>query len=134
MASPRFKRRAGNRMSKVNRIPWLVAAAALLLVTLGVGTSGPAAARGFCNIDRLGKDELQKEVTNAGAVFFDGGSYLMQMLAAFERGDGDKGKTVGSFAASSFKSASEQYNNIASANKISEIGDNKLAAVKPEDA
>jgi hypothetical protein len=102
----------------------------LVLLALGAGIPELATARGFCNIDGLGTKELQQEVTNAGATFFDGGTYLMAMLAALERGDGIKGKAVGSDAVKSFSSASGAYKSIAG--KMSKSDNEKLAAVKVE--
>jgi hypothetical protein len=63
-------------------------------------------------------------------VFFEGGSYLMAMLSAFERGDSDKGKAVGSDAVKSFSSASGLYKSVAG--KMSQIADDKLASVNVE--
>ena len=62
----------------------------LLSVVIKAAFSASATARGFCNIDGLGSKELQQDVRNAGATFFEAGSYMMTMLSAFERDDSDK--------------------------------------------
>jgi hypothetical protein len=60
-------------MSRAQRF---ASATVLLLFALPSVTSTPAAGRGFCNIDGLGTKDLQQEVANAAAVFFEGGSQL----------------------------------------------------------
>lgn len=81
----------------------------LLSVVMAAAFSASATARGFCNIDGLGSKELQQDVRNAGATFFEAGSYMMTMLSAFERDDSDKIKTAGSDAVMKFGNATELY-------------------------
>jgi hypothetical protein len=105
----------------------------LLLLAFGTVIPRLATARGFCNINGLGPEVLQQEVKSAGAVFFEGGSHLMAMLAAFERGgsgDIDKAKAVGSSAQESFGSASMLYKSVSG--KVSQIDNGKLATVNVE--
>jgi hypothetical protein len=85
----------------------------------------PAFARGFCNIDSLGSKDLQQEVGNAAAAFFDGGSFLMAMLGAFERKENNKGKEIGSESGKAFNTASRLYKTV----KMPENIDKRLAEV-----
>jgi hypothetical protein len=98
------------------------------LVALVAATAQPAIARGFCNIDGLGSKDLQQQVGSAAAAFFEGGSFLMTMLSAFERGENSKGKESGSQSGKAFNAARELYQSV----KMTEDVDKRLAAVNVE--
>ena len=102
----------------------------LLLMVLGAVQTRPATARGFCNIDGVGSAQLQKDVNRAGGMFFDGGSYLMAMMGAFERDETIEGIELGSKAETFFGSAGDLYNSI----RMEESFDRQLAEVNPKTA
>ncbi|MGY4197838.1 hypothetical protein [Bradyrhizobium sp. USDA 4520] len=115
-------------MVKATRIRWIVICAAALFQMLG--SSAPAAARGFCNIDSLGGTVLRREVENAGAAFFEGSHNLMLMLALFERGDGKNARDIGLKATSAFSGAGSLYKSVA--HKMTEISDDKFKGINVE--
>jgi hypothetical protein len=102
----------------------------LLLMVLGAVQTRPATARGFCNIDGVGSAQLQKDVNRAGRMFFDGGSYLMAMMGAFERDETIEGIELGSKAETFFGSAGDLYKSI----RMEESLDRQLAEVNPKTA
>jgi hypothetical protein len=113
----------------MTRVKKLACATALLFPTvLGAGQLTPATARGFCNVDGLGSPQLQEQVRKAGATFFDGGSYLMAMLGAFERDETNEGSELGSKAVTFFGSAGDLYKSI----RMEESVDKQLAEVNPK--
>jgi hypothetical protein len=75
----------------------------LLLMVLGAVQTRPATARGFCNIDVWVLRSCKKDVNRAGGMFFDGGSYLMAMMGAFERDETIEGIELGSKAENIFR-------------------------------
>jgi hypothetical protein len=109
------------------RIKWFATYAVVSFLAFAPDALHPATARGWCNIDRLGTTQLQREVAAAGAAFFGSGSSLMEMFGLIERGDDYKAKDTGSVAVESFGRAKALYQTVAE--KMGEISDDKLMLV-----
>jgi hypothetical protein len=114
-------------MIETIRIKSYATCAVLSFLALAPDALNPATARGWCNIDRLGTTQLQREVAAAGAAFFASGGSLMEMFVLIERGDDGKAKDTGSVAVESFGRAKVLYQTVAE--KMGEISDEKLMLV-----
>jgi hypothetical protein len=100
------------------------------LTVVEAGSVTPATARGFCNVEGIGPPQQQAKVREAGAAFFEGSSYLMTMLAAFEGDESDRANEAGSKAMTSFGTAGELYRSVRMEGSI----DKQLVELNPKTA
>lgn len=81
----------------------------MILFCATMASTGPIAARGFCNVDHAGDDMQMKAVAAAAAAFYEGAEGLMGMLKAFELSDQSALQEKADAAAGSFDRSAQAY-------------------------